>query len=292
MSVYLNYGLVELGLQYNPRNWSNDPDKSTLLSTKKSLEIRNKYKIFNDLSYGLKAEEKLDIIIGNAPSTAQSAPVYIYFHGGGWSRGNKQNACYPAEMILEKGGIFVAVNFSKIENVPLAEIVRQSQVAVAWVYHNIADYGGNVGHIFICGKSSGAHQAGMVLATDWTKYAIPKDIIKGAVLISGAYDLEPISLTERRKEIGLNEASVKALSPARNIPEPVPGHSCELILVYAENDSDEIKRQSQAFAAAWQAAGLSCQLIEEKGVDHFSIGEPMSDPKSAIGQATLALIGR
>ena len=291
LSVYLNYGLAELNLQYNPQVWSQDFDRSTMLSNAKSIEVRSKYHVFDDLSYGNRAEEKLDIVIGNAMNEAQPVPVFVFFHGGWWNQGSKQDACYPAEMILEKKGVFVAVNFAKIENATLSEIVRQSQAAVAWVYHNIADYGGNPDQIFICGKSSGAQQAGMVLATDWRKYEAPADLIKGAVLVSGIYDLEPLSLSDRRTQIGLNEAFVKELSPFRKIANLSADQACDLILVYAENDSDETKRQSVAFAESWRKAGFICAIIEETGVDHYSIAVPMGNPNSAMGRATLALMG-
>ena len=139
MSVYLNYGLAELNLQYNPQVWSQDFNHSTRLSNVKSQEIRNKYQVFENLSYGNRAEEKLDIIIGNAMNEAQPAPVFVFFHGESWGQTSKQDACYLAELILEKKGVFIAVNVSKIEEAPLSEIVRQSQAAVAWAYHNIAD---------------------------------------------------------------------------------------------------------------------------------------------------------
>ena len=139
MPVYLNYGLAELNLQYNPQVWSQDFVHSTRLSNVKSQEIRNKYQVFDNLSYGNRAEEKLDIIIGNAMNEAQPAPVFVFFHGESWGQTSKQDACYLAELILEKKGVFIAVNVSKIEEAPLSEIVRQSQAAVAWAYHNIAD---------------------------------------------------------------------------------------------------------------------------------------------------------
>ena len=41
--------------------------------------------------------------------------------------------------------------------------------------------------------------AGVVVTTDWeAEYGLPGDLVKGAILISGMYDLYPVSLSSRR----------------------------------------------------------------------------------------------
>ncbi|XP_040293743.1 kynurenine formamidase isoform X3 [Bufo bufo] len=68
--------------------------------------------------------------------------------------------------------------------------------------------------VYLCGHSAGAHLVAMTLCTDWMEYGVTAGI-KGAVLVSGVYDLQPIihtyvndalqmslSQDERRRFIG------------------------------------------------------------------------------------------
>ena len=68
----------------------------------------------------------------------------------------------------------------------MADQVRR---AIAWVYNNAKSFGGDPNRIHVSGQSSGAHLSGCVVTTDWKDYGVPNDIVKGALLCSGMYDL-------------------------------------------------------------------------------------------------------
>ena len=273
----------ELNRHYSHVLWASNGADSRAAANAKSLEIRERLPGRLDISYGEGPDEVLDIF----PADASGRPVHVFFHGGGWMRGSKDTACFTAEMITEAGGLFVAVNFSKTDKVSLAEITAQSRAAVAWVYQNIARYGGGPERIFVCGKSSGAQQAGMVACTDWSQYGLPDDVVKGGVLVSGSYDLTPMTKTDRRTNVGVDEAVAEALSPAKHIP----AKGCPLILAHAQHDAPELHRQAREFAAMWRAAGHESRLLVEENVDHFSMAVPMADKDSYLGQAILTQMG-
>ncbi len=279
MADYFGSKSEDFDRQYDPFAWALNHEVSAIVSAEKSRAARERLTLFADLSYGKQSSQKLDILTHDL----NHAPVHIFFRGGGWLRGMKSNACFYAETIVGAGALFVAVNFPNIDEATLQEIVEYSQQAVSWVFENIEDYGGDPNRIFICGKSSGALQAGMVMAADWHSRGLPSDLVKGAVMISGIYDLEPLRHTEHGKKWGLDPTTVAALSPSRNIPST----SGPVTMVYAENDSPEIRRQSSSFAQKWRDAGHDCNVIIEYGVDHFSIFKPMDNPTSDVGQAML-----
>ena len=78
----------------------------------------------------------------------------------------------------------------------MADQVRR---AVAWVYRNASKFGGDPNRIYLSAQSSGAHLAGVVVVTDWAKqFNLPRDVVKGAVMTSGIYDLEPARLSASR----------------------------------------------------------------------------------------------
>ncbi len=273
----------ELNRQYSNDLWASNGSDSRAAANARSLEIRERLSGHLNIAYGDGPDEMLDIF----PADASVRPVHVFFHGGGWLRGSKDTACFTAEMITAAGGLFVAVNFSKADKVGLAEITAQSRAAVAWVSQNIAQYGGDPDRIYVCGKSSGAQQAGMVACTDWSRYGLPDDVVKGGVLVSGSYDLTPMSKTDRRTNVGVDEAAAEELSPARHIP----ARGYPLVLAHAEHDAPELHRQAREFAALWRAAGHESRLLVEENVDHFSMAVPMADKNSYLGQAMLAQMG-
>ncbi len=73
--------------------------------------------------------------------------------------------------------------------------------AVGWVYRNAEKFGGDRNRLHLISHSSGSHLAGCVVTHDWAKDGLPPDILKGATLSSGMYDLKPVRLSKRSKYV-------------------------------------------------------------------------------------------
>ena len=85
----------------------------------------------------------------------------------------------------------------------------------------------------------------------WKDLALPADVIKGGVLLSGMYDLKAVRLSNRSSYVKFDDATEAALSPQRHIDQlNVP-----LVVVYGTRETPEFQRQSREFAAAVKAAG-------------------------------------
>ena len=134
----------------------------------------------------------------------------------------------------------------------------------------------------------GLHLAGVALTTDWPgAFDRPADILKGGVLLSGMYDLEPVSLSSRREYVRFDEKTVAALSPQRHI-----GHlSAPVIVAYGTLESPEFQRQSRDFADAIRARGKPVELIVAENYNHFEILETLANPFGQVGAAALRQIG-
>src|SRR3982074_2397836 len=66
--------------------------------------------------------------------------------------------------------------------------------------------------------ASGSHLAVVALLTDWKKdYDLPGDVIKGAVLSSGLYDLKAVRLSARSKYVNITDEIEEALSTQRHL---------------------------------------------------------------------------
>lgn len=237
------------------------------------------------LAYGPTEIEKLDIY----KSDRLNAPINVFIHGGAWRGGFAKNFAYMAEMFLAAGAHFVVPDFVWVQDAggSLMTMADQVRRAVAWVYKNATSFGGDPNRLYLSGHSSGGHLGGVIVITDWRKdFGLPADIIKGALLVSGMYDLKPVRLSKRSNYVNFDDETEEALSAQRHIDKI----STPLIIAYGTAESPEFQRQSHDFAAAVKAAGKPVELIIGEGFNHFEIQETMANPFGLGGRAALSMM--
>jgi arylformamidase len=237
------------------------------------------------VAYGPTEIEKLDIYKTNRPN----APIAIFIHGGAWKNGASKDSAYMAEMYLAAGANFVIPDFVAVQDAggSLMTMVQQVRRAVAWVYKNAASFGGDPKRLYLMGHSSGAHLGGAVVITDWQKdFGLPPDILKGALLVSGMYDLKPVRLSKRSKYVNFDDATEEALSTQSHIDKIVT----PLIIAHGTLESPEFQRQSREFAAAVKAAGKPVEFFVGEGFNHFEMQETMGNPFGLGGRAALRMM--
>ena len=157
-----------------------------------------------------------------------------------------------APELVAKGISLVTVNYSLAPGATLDTIVRQCRSALTWVWKNAVSFGGDKNSIIVGGSSAGGHLTGMLVAGGWhSEFGLPENTIKGAVPISGLYELEPIRLSHINEWMKLDLAGVLRNSPQRHLPTA----GCPIVVSYGETETSEFKRQSAEYAEAWRAAG-------------------------------------
>lgn len=238
------------------------------------------------VSYGATDIEKLDIYKTNR----SNAPINIFVHGGAWRNGQAKDSAYLAEMFINAGAHLVIPDFVQVQDAGgnLMPMVQQVRAAVAWVYKNAARFGGDPNHLYITGHSSGAHLTGCALVTDWPNdFALPADIIKGGLVISGMYDLKAVRLSKRSEYVQFTDEIEHALSSQRHIDKL----NAPVIVAYGSQETPEFQRQNREFAAAVKAAGKPVELIVGEGFNHFEMQETIGNPYGIGGRAALKLMG-
>ena len=236
------------------------------------------------VAYGPTEIEKVDIY----RTTRPNAPVMIHIHGGAWRAGRSAYFVSCAEMFVKAGANCVAVDFNNVleTNGDLFPMVNQCQRAVVHIYQSAPNFGGNTNEIYLCGNWSGSHLACCVLTTQWERQGLPRDIIKGAVLASGMYDLKAVRLSKRASYVKFTDEMEEALSPQRHIDNI---HT-PLVLVHGTLETPEFQRQTRDFAAALKAAGKPAELIVAKGYNHFELYETFGHPYAGVGRAALEMM--
>jgi arylformamidase len=234
-------------------------------------------------AYGSAPIEGFDLY----PARQPNAPIVVFTHGGAWRNGVAKDNAYPAEMFVTAGAHYIALDFSSVVDVngDLMVLADQVRRAYAWIYNNAASFSGDRDRIYAVGHSSGGHLTGCLVTTDWSRYGVPKDIIKAGLCCSGMYDLAPVRLSARSKYVSFTDEMVDELSAQRHLDRL----NCPIIVAHGTEETPEFQRQARDFAAAVKAAGKPVQFIVAEAYNHFEMSEMLGNPYSLIGKPALEL---
>ncbi|NXT18065.1 KFA formamidase, partial [Syrrhaptes paradoxus] len=272
----------ELSRQYSPSRWARRLHGDAVVqahleaTAAGTQRARAGAQTVLHVPYGDGDGERLDIYLPTDPSG--TFPVLVYIHGGYWQCLSKDESGFAAPPLVSRGVALVAVGYDTAPKGHMDAMVLQVRRSIAFLAKRYPGIRG----VYLCGHSAGAQLAAMVLATDWTEYGVTPDI-RGAVLVSGVYDLEPLLHTYVNDVLSMTREVAQRNSPLLRVAPAAAG--CEVLVAVAEHDSPEFHRQSREYGQALRAAGWSVSLLDLAGVDHFDIIEKLSEESYVLTQA-------
>ncbi len=283
-TVYRNYDHEQLNAQYSPRTTVREEDFLSYLKDYSDLSSRARKELPGRLGvrYGTSEDETLDLF-----TAAPGSPLVVLIHGGYWRMLSKDDFAFPALPLVPRGIAVASVNYGLAPRVSLREITRQCRAAVVYLYHHAGDLGFDRDRIFIAGHSAGGHLGGMLITGDWhASMRVPTDVVKGALLVSGLYDLEPVRLSVAQEWLNLSASDVAELSPARLRPAGSP----RLVVSYGGEESVEFRRQTEDFAADWRLQGKQVKAIDRQPFNHFSVILDLARERTPLTRALEELV--
>lgn len=115
--------------------------------------------------------QRLDVITPRPSalvSAAGALPVYINFHGGGWTSGDKATlTAYCASQSLA-GMVVVNASYRRATRAHMGEMLADATAVLRWVAENIASYGGDPESLVLGGDSAGGQIAALVTASSFS----------------------------------------------------------------------------------------------------------------------------
>lgn len=264
----------EIDLAYDPM-LGRDPMMLVKAWRQRSEASRARHRVSLDLPYGPTLAERMDIFHADS----SRAPVHVFFHGGYWRSLSHREFSFIVDDLVNAGITVAVINYALCPQVHFSELVRQSQAAVAYVYTHAAELGVDPEQLSISGHSAGGHLCAMLMSTEWEgTFGLPNQLIRGALCISGLYDLRPFPWSWLQPKLQLSGRDVQAYSPLWllcQVPAPIR-------LVAGARESGEFERQMCAYAAqlSEQGQNVTQQLLPD--VDHFSILEHYLDDGSFV----------
>ena len=264
----------ELDEQYDPERTVQNAGFYADLYERESDLIRSERNHNLRVPFGPTLAEHADIY-----PAGDNAPVLVYVHGGYWRARTSREFGFVARGPGSRGVATLVPNYELCPRVTIDEIVRQTRAALAWTYENAGSFGGDPDHIHVAGHSAGGHLVATLLATDWEgEYGLPSDVIKGATVISGLFDLAPFPYTFLQPKLQLTWDQVRRNSPILHIPAAAP----PLLVAYGGNETAEFKRQSEDFLEAWRVEDLPGERLVLASKNHYDVIDGFLDAGSPL----------
>lgn len=261
--------------EYNNRVLFPDHPEVMARWADKSRRTRSSMICYLDRQYGEGPLETLDIF----PARKGDGTCMMFIHGGFWRAMDKQDFSFLAPAWVDAGVSIVAVNYDLCPAVGIEDIVKQMLRASAWLWNHAEDYGMDQDRLYVAGHSAGGHLAAMMMAALWPVYGkdLPRDLFKGALAVSGVYDLRPIVQVDwLNPDLKLDEAAALKLSPAF-LP---PATRAPVVTAVGAKESSEFKRQDALLGARWKSA-VSADIVVP-GADHFTVLDELCNQSSTL----------
>ena len=225
---------------------------------------------------------KLDVY---APAEGEGHPIVFWIHGGGWRKGDKAGVQGKPAAFVEKGFVFISVNYRFVPEVTVKQMTSDIAKAIKWGYEHAEDYGGDRKSLFVAGHSAGAHLAALVCTDD--RYLKAEGLslgdITGCIPVdTAAYDVAsqvksagPQRGTLHTAVFGASETSQNELSPITYVAEgkDIPA----FLILHVASRADSTAR-SQAFADALMKAGVDAKCFAAQGKNHGTINRELGLP--------------
>jgi acetyl esterase/lipase len=254
------------------------------LYRERSLEVYRTRPHERDIVYDAPSGQRLDIVPAPGPGLK---PAFVFIHGGYWRILSKDDSVYMAPALHERGITLVAPDYALAPATSLEEIVRQVHAAIAWLYRNGAAHGIDPERLFVGGHSAGGHLTGAVVASGWREAAgLPEDVVKGAMAVSGIFDLEPLTRSFVNEWMGLDRARAEALSPVRFLPS----RPCRMVVAWGGDETRGFHEQSRLWLDAWRGRRYPATELVVPNRHHFDIVLDWCDPSSAMTDALAAMV--
>jgi acetyl esterase/lipase len=231
------------------------------------------YELKKDISYVDGSESdayrqercKLDVYY---PKDKKDFKTVVWFHGGGLEGGNKH---IPNEL-KDKGIAVVAVNYRLSPRAKNPAYIDDAAAAVAWVFGNIASFGGSPEQVYVSGHSAGGYLTLMVgLDKSYLgKYGVDADKIKGLIPISGQTNTHYAI----RKERGLpfEIPVIDQYAPLNRVRKNLP----PVLLITGDRKLEMTARYEENvhLEAMIRFFGNDVRLYELPGFDHGTVLAP------------------
>lgn len=218
-----------------------------------------------DIAYGPLPRQAMDVW---RPAEGANLPVVVFFYGGSWQTGRREDYPFVAANLARRGHVVVVPDYRLYPEIRFPAFLQDAAAAVAAARRMAPGWGGDPNRLVLMGHSAGAHIAAM-LALDprWLAAAgDSRDRVAGMVGVAGPYDFLPITGRSIR-EVFASASDLRETQPISFADRRAP----PVLLLHGSDDTTVLPRNSQALADRITRDGGTAQLRIYDGVGHIGI---------------------
>jgi acetyl esterase/lipase len=219
--------------------------------------------VARNVSYAPGDRHTLDVYVPRFP--AKGAPVMVFFYGGGWDSGRKDDYTFAAKAFAARGFVTITPDYRLYPEVQYPDFLKDGALAIRWARDHAAEFGGDPNRIAVSGHSAGAYNAIMLTLDEryLKEVGVDPKIIKAAVGLSGPYDFLPLDTSYTRQSFGSAEdlAQSQPINHARKDAPPI-------MLAYGLSDTLVGRQNSDHLERALKAVGAPVEVKLYPKLDH------------------------
>ncbi|MEM9281265.1 MAG: alpha/beta hydrolase [Verrucomicrobiota bacterium] len=268
---------------------------ASLVASDSAFEVERR----NDIVFA--SPDGVDLLLDlYLPVGVENSPLVVHIHGGGWKNGDRSRC--RLSWLPKHGFALASIEYRLSQEALFPAQIEDCKGALRWLRANSEKYGYDASKVVVSGTSAGGHLAGLMgtsgdvddLEGTTGGNLDQSSQVQGAIPYYGAHDFVSRSQNQPSKTdepnggvyqllggpVQENLEAARLASPVTYITENDP----PFLILHGENDPTVFLDQSEILHARLEEAGVSSQLIVEKGAKH---GWPVNEAEK---QAVLAFL--
>ena len=239
------------------------------------------------IAYGDDPRQKLDVYVPR--HALPDAPVVVFFYGGSWNSGAREDYNFVGEALASRGIVAVVADYRLYPQVRYPLFLQDAARAVAWTKAHIREFSGNPQRLYLMGHSSGGYNAAM-LALDGDLLAAagmsPKDL-RGWIGLAGPYDFLPIENPAVRPVFFWPNSPPQS-QPINHVSRDAPP---ALLIAASEDELVNPTRNTSGLAHKLRAAGVPVQDFYYSRPNHITLVATLSRPLRGLAPVLDQVVG-
>jgi acetyl esterase/lipase len=264
--IFLVSAMTSVSCQAIPKQEPNSPEPtpSKVIIYKSIDNVKLKLYIFDPAEVNLKP-----------------VPVIVFFHGGGWKRGDPSQFYRHCQYLASQGILAISAQYRLLsDKITVRDCVTDGKSAIRWLRQNAKKFNIDPNLIAAAGGSAGGHIAACTALID--KYDETSEDLKisskpnALILFNPALDITILKITPILGEEPFN------LSPAHHLDKTLP----PTLIMHGTADTAVPIESVRKFSRHAGKIGCNCHLVEFKGRPHafFNYSKSKEDFQTCLDE--------